>query len=128
MSDKKRIIRVLIVDDIMDVRANIYNILKNEQDIEVVGFASNGKEAIEEFDRLVPDVMTTCVCMPEMDGIDASEIILNKHPDAIIIIISVMTFPEYMHRAIIIGVKDFISKPADKELISIIRKLYCEQN
>jgi two-component system, chemotaxis family, chemotaxis protein CheY len=124
MEKEKHKIRVLVVDDISQVRLAISNLINSERDMEVVGIANNGKEAINEYDRLLPDIMTTCVCMPEMNGLDASELIIKKHPKANIIIISVMTEPEYMRRAVFIGVKDYFQKPVDKDsLITTIRQL-----
>jgi YesN/AraC family two-component response regulator len=117
-------IRILVVDDITEVRHSIANLVKDEKDMEVVGFASNGQEAIESYELLLPDIMTTCICMPIMDGITATGAITKKHPDANIIIITVQNGYDYMRRAMLAGAKDFLPKPASKdELIVLIRKL-----
>jgi YesN/AraC family two-component response regulator len=124
LNKQRNKIRVLIVDDITEVRHSTARLLKEEIDIEVVGFASNGKEAIEEYDRLLPDIMTTCICMPKMNGIESTDNIVKKHPDAKIIIISVQNEPDYMRRAMLAGAKDFLPKPVSKdELIATIYRI-----
>ncbi len=115
-------IRVLVVDDVADTRMHIRRLLSAETDIKVVGEASDGTEAIEQFCTLLPDVMTTCVHMPRMDGFTATEAICQKHPWAKVIILSVQDSADYMRRAISAGACDYLTKPPiGDQLVSAIR-------
>ncbi|MGB9673029.1 MAG: response regulator [Anaerolineales bacterium] len=108
MSDK---VRVLIVDDIAETRENLRKLLQFEHDIEVVGTARTGKEAIEITRQLKPDVIIMDINMPDMDGITATEAIRKTNQPTQIIILSVQSDPNYMRRAMLAGARDYLSKP-----------------
>src|SRR5512135_1186888 len=78
-------IRVLCADDHPLVRKGIASILANEADVQLVGEAGNGREAVEQFRKLRPDVVLMDLRMPEMDGVEASRIIRREAPEARII-------------------------------------------
>jgi len=120
MSEKHR---VLVVDDISETRENIRKLLQFEADIEVVGAARSGREAVQLSDELKPDVILMDINMPDMDGITATEQIRQRNPIAQIIILSVQGDPNYMRRAMLAGARDFLTKPpmAD-ELINAVRR------
>lgn len=107
-SDK---VRVLIVDDIAETRENLRKLLQFERDIEVVGAARNGKEAIEITRQTKPDVVIMDINMPDMDGITATEAIRKSNQPTQIIILSVQSDPNYMRRAMLAGARDYLSKP-----------------
>ncbi len=115
--------RVLVVDDIAETRENVRKLLQFESDIEVVGTARSGKEAIQLADELKPDVVLMDINMPDMDGITATGTIRQRNPIAQIIMLSVQGDPNYMRRAMLAGARDFLTKPpmAD-ELISAVRR------
>jgi pilus assembly protein CpaE len=115
--------RVLVVDDISETRENIRKLLQFEADIEVVGAARSGREAVQLSDELLPDVILMDINMPDMDGITATEQIRQRNPIAQIIILSVQGDPNYMRRAMLAGARDFLTKPpmAD-ELINAVRR------
>jgi pilus assembly protein CpaE len=115
--------RVLVVDDIAETRENIRKLLQFEADIEVVGAARTGKEAVQLTDELKPDVILMDINMPDMDGITATETIRQRNQVAQIVILSVQGDPNYMRRAMLAGARDFLTKPpmAD-ELISAVRR------
>jgi pilus assembly protein CpaE len=118
-------IRVLIVDDIAETRENIRKLLQFESDIDVVGAARSGEEAIELAGETLPDVVIMDINMPDMDGIMATEALLKDVPFAQIVILSVQSEADYMRRAMRAGAMDFIAKPpSGDELISAIRSLY----
>ena len=110
MPDQEKI-RVLIVDDIKETRDNIQRLLQFDQDIEIVGAARSGKEAIELSEEVKPDVVIMDINMPDMDGISATEAILRKVSYAQIVILSVQGDPEFMRRAMLVGARDFLTKP-----------------
>jgi pilus assembly protein CpaE len=117
-------IRVLIVDDIAETRENIRRLLQFERDMEVVGGARTGKEAISLARETRPHVVIMDINMPDMDGISATEAVLKELPSAQIVILSVQSEPDYMRRAMLAGARDFLSKPPSAdELVSTIRKV-----
>ena len=115
--------RVLVVDDVAETRENIRKLLQFETDIEVVGTARTGREAVQLTEELKPDVILMDINMPDMDGISATELIRQRNPVSQIIILSVQGDPNYMRRAMLAGARDFLTKPpmAD-ELISAVRR------
>jgi pilus assembly protein CpaE len=116
-------IRVLIVDDVAETRENVRKLLTFEADIECVGAARSGREAISLSQELNPDVVLMDINMPDMDGISATEAIRQRMPSVQIIILSVQNDSNYMRRAMLAGARDFLTKPpmAD-ELISAVRR------
>lgn len=116
-------IRVLIVDDIAETRENIRKLLQFESDVEVVGAARTGKEAIELTKEFLPDVLLMDINMPDMDGITATERVKRILPHAQIVILSVQNDPNYMRRAMMAGARDFLAKPPTvDELTAAIRR------
>jgi len=115
--------RVLIVDDVSETRENVKKLLQFEADVEVVGVARTGKEAIQASQDLNPDVVLMDINMPDMDGIAATEAIRAKQQAVQVIILSVQSDQNYMRRAMLAGARDFLTKPPmGDELISAIRR------
>jgi pilus assembly protein CpaE len=116
-------IRVVIVDDIAETRENIRKLLQFEPDVEVVGVARTGREAIDISKDVKPDVLLMDINMPDMDGIAATEIIRKIVPFTQIVILSIQNDPNYMRRAMLAGARDFLTKPPTiDELNSAIRR------
>jgi pilus assembly protein CpaE len=116
-------VRVVIVDDIAETRENIRRLLQFEADVEVIGAARTGKEAIEIVLETKPDVVLMDINMPDMDGIQATEAIRRNLPYVKIIILSVQGDPSYMRRAMLAGAGDFLTKPPNfDELSAAIRR------
>jgi len=116
-------IRVLIVDDISETRENVKKLLQFEADVDVIGIARTGKEAIQVSQELNPDVVLMDINMPDMDGIAATEAIRAKQPAVQVIILSVQSDQNYMRKAMLVGARDFLTKPPmGDELISAIRR------
>jgi len=114
---------VLIVDDQDDTRRNIARLLQFENDINVVGTARTGQDAINQTVALDPDVVLMDINMPDMDGIDATELIQAQAPISQIVILSVQGDTNYMRRAMLAGARDFLTKPPKSdELVSVIRR------
>ncbi len=104
-------IRVLIVDDITETRENIRRMLQFDNNIEVVGTARTGKEAIQLSQQAKPDVIVMDINMPDMDGITATQEIKKKAAYIQVVILSVQSDPSYMRRAMLAGARDFLTKP-----------------
>jgi len=116
-------IRVMIVDDVSETRENVRKLLQFESDVDVVGVARTGKEAIQLSQELNPDVVLMDINMPDMDGITATESIRSKQPAVQVVILSVQSDQNYMRRAMLAGARDFLTKPPmGDELISAIRR------
>jgi len=116
-------IRVMIVDDVSETRENVRKLLQFESDVDVVGVARTGKEAIQLSQELTPDVVLMDINMPDMDGITATESIRSKQPAVQVVILSVQSDQNYMRRAMLAGARDFLTKPPmGDELISAIRR------
>ena len=116
-------IRVIIVDDVSETRENVRKLLQFESDVDVVGAARTGKEAIQLSQELNPDVVLMDINMPDMDGITATEAIRSKQPAVQVVILSVQSDQNYMRRAMLAGARDFLTKPPmGDELISAIRR------
>jgi len=116
-------IRVLIVDDVSETRENVKKLLQFEADVDVVGVARTGKEAIQISLELNPDVVLMDINMPDMDGIAATEAIRAKQPSVQVVILSVQSDQNYMRKAMLVGARDFLTKPPmGDELISAIRR------
>ncbi len=116
-------IRVVIVDDVSETRENVRKLLQFETDVDVVGLARTGKEAIQISQELNPDVVLMDINMPDMDGITATEAIRSRQPAVQVVILSVQSDQNYMRRAMLAGARDFLTKPPmGDELISAIRR------
>src|SRR5690554_6781934 len=89
----REIIKVLIVDDIPDTRENIRKLLAFEADIQVVGMAGTGREAVQLATETRPDVVLMDINMPDMDGITATKAISTAVRTAAVVIMSVQSEP-----------------------------------
>ena len=104
------VIRVLCVDDHALVRKGIASILANEGDMQLVGEASSGREAVQKFRELQPDVVLMDLRMPEMSGVDATREIRKDSPDAKIIALTSYDGDQDIYKAIEAGVRGYILK------------------
>jgi pilus assembly protein CpaE len=118
-------IRVLIVDDLYETRENVRKLLQFESDIDVIGQAANGQEAIEVTRQHRPDIVLMDINMPGVDGITASQSISKLNPASQIIIMSVQSEVDYLRRAMLAGARDFLMKPfSGDELVSAVRRVH----
>lgn len=115
-------IRVLLVDDHMVVRVGLKALVNSEPDMEVVGEAENGLEAIEQAQSLLPDVIVMDISMPEMDGLEATRRIRAALPDCHILILTVHAQERYLFPVLKAGGAGYILKSTvDTELLDAIR-------
>jgi pilus assembly protein CpaE len=121
-------IRVLIVDDIPETRDHLTKLLGFEADIEVVGAAASGREAIELAGKLTPDVVLMDINMPDMDGIAATERLSAEAPAASVVMMSVQGEADYLRRSMLAGAREFLVKPfSSDELTTSIRQVYTRE-
>ncbi len=118
-------IRVLLVDDHAVLRMGLRTLLGQEPDIEVVGEASDGEEAVAEVKRLSPDIVIMDISMPVMDGLEATRRIQQSHPDVKVLVLTIHDNEEYLFQVLEAGGSGYlVKKSADTELISAIRAVY----
>ncbi|HZQ09030.1 MAG TPA: response regulator [Anaerolineae bacterium] len=118
-------IRVLIVDDISETRDNLKKLLYFEDDIEIIGSASNGREGVEQAAALRPDIVLMDINMPGMDGIQASELISQQDPTIQVVMMSVQGEADYLRRSMLAGAREFLIKPfSSEELAHSLRRVY----
>ena len=118
-------IRVLVADDHDIVRKGIRALLATEPDIEVVGEAENGREAVTEAERLQPDVILMDLVMPEVDGIEAIRRITGRQPEARILVLTSFAADDKVFPAIKAGALGYLLKDSGpEELVQAIHQVY----
>jgi DNA-binding NarL/FixJ family response regulator len=105
-----RNVRILIADDHVSIRTALRELLDLVAGIEVVGEATNGKEAVDMADRLEPDIVIMDVRMPRLDGIEATRAIKQQHPTIRVIAHSAYVNPDLSRAMAEAGAADFIIK------------------
>ncbi len=119
------VIRVLVVDDHAIVRDGIRALLGRSEDIEVVGEAGGGRDAVVRARELSPDVILMDIAMPDLGGLEATLEIHKERPDSKIIILSQYSDPEYVKRALKSGAAGYVlKKAAGADLVSAIRAVH----
>jgi DNA-binding NarL/FixJ family response regulator len=115
-------VSVLLVDDQELMRMGFRMVMETQGDLSVVGEASDGRQAVEAARRLAPDVVLMDVRMPDMDGVEATRLIVESGSDTRIIILTTFDLDEYVYAALRAGASGFLLKDAPPaELLSGIR-------
>jgi DNA-binding NarL/FixJ family response regulator len=115
--------RVLIADDHILVRDGYKLMLDREEDLEVVGEASNGREAVELCRKLRPDLVLMDVRMPEMDGLEATRAIKGESPTTSVLVVTTYDNPDYLFEAVEAGAAGYVLKDAPKsQLLNAVRR------
>lgn len=115
-------IRILIVDDHTLFRDGLSAIMINVADIEVVGEAGTGREAVTQVETLAPDVVLMDINMPDLNGIEATQQVLAAKPDTGIIMLTMLEDNDSLFAAMCAGARGYILKGADKaEVLKTIR-------
>ena len=118
-------INVLITDDHVVVRKGIRALLATEPDIEVVGEAENGREAVAEAERLKPDVILMDMVMPVMNGVEAISRITSRQPDARILVLTSFAADDQVFPAIKAGALGYLLKDSGaNDLVHAIHQVY----
>ena len=121
-------IRVLLVDDHAMVRQGLRSVLDAYPDVEVVGEASNGEEAVQMVERLRPSLAVMDINMPKMNGVEATAMIKARYPDTIVIGLSVQTGEEAQRAILKAGAVVLLTKEAAvDELYRTIREVLDSQ-
>jgi two-component system NarL family response regulator len=118
-------IRVVIADDHPVVREGLRALVNSQQDMKVVAEAANGQQAVEQFLLHLPDILLFDLRMPEMDAIEAMHAILEKAPEARIIVLSTYNLDEDIYRSLKAGAKAYLLKDSPREqLLESIRSVH----
>lgn len=114
--------RILIVDDQKGIRRMLEEVFNREGWL--VSTAIDGKEAVEKVERFLPDIILMDMKMPNMNGLEASQIILQNHPDMIILMMTAYGEMDVITSAMDAGIKEYVNKPFDIITIrNIVNKL-----
>lgn len=114
-------ITAFIADDHAVLREGLRLLLESNEKIKVIGDADNGRDTVKMVKRLKPDIVIMDIAMPELDGIEATRQIIEQSPSTQVIILSMHSSPEYVHRAIDAGAKGYILKEsAGGEIINAV--------
>ena len=115
-------IRVAVADDQALVRSGFVVLLRSCDDVDVVGEAANGQEAVDLVRRERPDVVLIDIRMPEMDGLEATEAIVNSGVDTRVLILTTFDLDEYVYEALRAGASGFLLKDSPRhDLIAAVR-------
>ena len=120
--------RIVIADDDMLVSGALRTILEKDQDIEVQGIASNGKEAIELYRKYEPDVLLMDIRMQGMSGLDAAECILKEDQAAKILFLTTFSDDEYIVKALNMGAKGYLLKQDFESIVPALKAVYGGQS
>jgi len=122
LNEEKARFGILITDDHPVMRDGLRMVIEEEADLEVVGEASDGKEAIQLFRKLLPDLLLIDLQMPEVDGLQAITTIRGEFPDATIIVLTTYPGDARVVRAFTLGATSYILKTARRdEIVKAIR-------
>jgi two-component system, NarL family, response regulator NreC len=121
MNDKSTNIHILLADDHTILRAGLKMMLNAQPDMEVVGEAQDGRQAMQEAQRLHPDIILMDITMPDMNGIEATKQIKKQLPDVKVLILTMHENDEYLYQALRAGASGYMLKEAaDTDLISAL--------
>lgn len=118
-------IRVLVADDHAIIRDGLCMMLGNQPDMEIVGRAANGREAVQLVDKHEPDVIVIDISMPELNGIDAIQQMLPGHPNLKVVVLSIHETKPYVYRALRAGARGYLLKEtAGLEVVDAVRTIH----
>ncbi len=118
-------IQVLLVEDHTIVRKGLRALLEGEPDIQVVGEAEDGRQALDQVQQLLPDVVLMDIGMPGLNGLEATRQIKHQFPKTKVVVLTMHTNAEYVFSVLQAGASGYLVKQAaTEEVISAIRAVY----
>jgi two-component system NarL family response regulator len=112
-------IRVLIVDDHPMVAQGIQSVLENYDELKIVGVLNNGRAAVDQLEDLNPDVILMDLNMPEMGGLTATEMVIERRPGTRVLVLTMHDSPEYISSALAHGAMGYVLKDVPTEEIKL---------
>ncbi|TKT87357.1 response regulator transcription factor [Dyadobacter frigoris] len=117
-------IRILVVDDHSVVRQGIITLIEDEDDILIVGEASDGDEVLESVSKLKPDVVLLDLTMPRMSGLEAIKLLVPVFPDVKVLVFSMHNNPDYILSAVTSGAAGYLQKDTGRdEILKAVRSV-----
>ena len=120
--------RIVVVDDDQIVAISLKTILESDKEIEVVACGNDGEDAIELYDRERPDILLMDIQMKRTSGLSAAEQIMEKYPEARILLLTTFSDDEYIIKALAIGVKGYILKQDFDGILPAVNAVYGGQS
>jgi len=121
-------VKIIIVDDDHFICTSLKTILQAEPDVVVAAVGTSGEEAIELYDKHRPDILLMDIQMGAISGLDASERILSKHPDAKILLLTTFSDSEYIVKALQIGAKGYLIKQNAEAIVPALKAIMSGQS
>ena len=121
-------IRILIADDHVVVAEGLKHLIEAQADLQVVAIVGDGRQAVQRTEELQPDVVIMDLSMPELNGADATRVLLEKDPGRRVIVLSMYAEHEYVRRALRSGALGYVVKrSAGKDVVDAIRSVHAGQ-
>jgi two-component system nitrate/nitrite response regulator NarL len=112
-------VRILIVDDHPMVAQGIQSVLESYEELEIVGTLNNGRAVVDQLEHLNPDVILMELNMPEMGGLTATEMVLERRPSTRVLVLTMHDSPEYISSALAHGAMGYVLKDVPTEEIKL---------
>ena len=120
--------KILVIDDDKLVAISLKTILEADSSIEVTAIGYDGEEAISLYEALQPDILLMDIRMQKVSGLEAAEVILQKHPDAKILFLTTFSDDEYIVKALHLGAKGYILKQDFEGIAPALKAVYGGQS
>ena len=118
--------KIMVVDDSRIAQLQLEKVLP-EGEYEVVACCQTGEEALDQYDKVNPDLGTMDIILPGMDGLEAARALLAVHPEARILMVSSLAYDDTIKEAEALGAKGFVFKPFDQDqLLQAMQKAFAE--
>lgn len=118
--------KIMVVDDSRIAQLQLEKALP-EGEYEVVACCQTGEEALDQYDKVNPDLVTMDIILPGMDGLEAARALLAAHPEARILMVSSLAYDDTIKEAEALGAKGFVFKPFDQDqLLQAMQKAFAE--